>query len=302
MTVAPATATAAGGGRRYALLLALNDSEYARKAHGGYGNVFVGALRSGDDAGETWDCFRVIDGEFPEPEDLPLYDGFVVSGSPHDAHGDGAPCWVRRLCLLLRTVHAMGKRVLGVCFGHQALCRALGGRVGRAPGGWVVGVKEVTFVKNVEGFEFLEEGISRRKRSASIIEVHQDEVLEVPPGGRVLAYSDKTRVEMFAVGDNALGIQGHPEYTNDILLNLINRLVGTSTIDGCAGDDARRTAESGGPDREFWTGLCKGFLRGGGGTAPAAARTPPVQEPAPELSCCHHVACFPAAAAAPIGL
>jgi hypothetical protein len=28
----------------------------------------------------------------------------VVSGSPHDAHGDGAPCWVRRLCALLRTV------------------------------------------------------------------------------------------------------------------------------------------------------------------------------------------------------
>lgn len=295
MTVAPAT-QAAGGGRRYALLLALNDSEYARKAHGGYGKVFVGALRSS--AGDTWDCYRVIDGEFPAAEELELYDGFVVSGSPHDAHGDGAPCWVRRLCLLLQTVHAMGKRVLGVCFGHQALCRALGGKVRRATGGWVVGVKEVTFVEDVEGFEFLEEGISRR-RSASIIEVHQDEVWEVPPGGKVLAYSDKTRVEMFAVGDNALGIQGHPEYTNDILLNLIGRLVNDGTVDGCAGEAARRTAESGGPDREFWTGFCKGFLMGGG--AAAAARTT-VQDPAPELSCCHHVACFPAAASGPIGL
>ena len=168
-------APAAGGGRRYALLLALNDSDYARKAHGGYGKVFVGALRSGDADDETWDCFRVIDGEFPAAEDLGSYDGFVVSGSPHDAHGEGAPCWVRRLCLLLRTVHAMGKRVLGVCFGHQALCRALGGKVGRASGGWVVGVKEVTFVEDLEGFEFLEEGVSRRK-SAPIIEVHQDEV------------------------------------------------------------------------------------------------------------------------------
>lgn len=294
---------AAGGGRRYALLLALNDSDYARRAHGGYGNVFVGALRSS--AEDTWDCFRVIDGEFPAAEDLPLYDGFVVSGSPHDAHGDGAPCWVRRLCLLLRTVHAMGKRVLGVCFGHQALCRALGGKVGRATGGWVVGVKEVTFVEDVGGFEFLqEEGISSsRRRSASIIEVHQDEVWEVPPGGKVLAYSDETRVEMFAVGDNALGIQGHPEYTNDILLNLINRLVGNGTIAGCVGEEARRAAESGAePDREFWTGLCKGFLRGDGAAAAAAAARTPAHEPAPEMSCSHHVACFPAAAAAPIGL
>jgi hypothetical protein len=127
-------------------------------------------------------------------------------------------------------------------------------------------------------------------------------VWEVPPGGKVLAYSDKTRVEMFAVGDNALGIQGHPEYTNDILLNLIGRLVNDGTIDRCVGDTERRTAESGVPDREFWTGICKGFLRGGG--AAAVARTP-VQEsaPAPELSSCHHVACFPAAVgSAAIGL
>uniref|UniRef100_A0A453NI43 Glutamine amidotransferase domain-containing protein n=1 Tax=Aegilops tauschii subsp. strangulata TaxID=200361 RepID=A0A453NI43_AEGTS len=167
------TVAAAGAGRRYALLLAVNDSDYARKAHGGYRNVFFRALRSGE-PDEAWDCYRVIDGEFPAAEDLGLYDGFVVSGSPHDAHGDGAPCWVRRLCLLLRTVHAMGKRVLGVCFGHQALCRALGGRIGRSPSGWDVGVKEVTFVDDLEWpFEFLP---VEPPRSASIIEVHQDEV------------------------------------------------------------------------------------------------------------------------------
>ncbi|KAE8791432.1 putative glutamine amidotransferase-like protein [Hordeum vulgare] len=289
---------AAEGGRRYALLLAVNDSDYARKAHGGYRNVFLRALRSGD-PDEAWDCYRVIDGEFPAAEELGLYDGFVVSGSPHDAHGDGAPCWVRRLCLLLRTVHAMGKRVLGVCFGHQALCRALGGRVGRSSSGWDVGVKEVTFVDDIEWpFEFfpLEPQPPRR---ASIIEVHQDEVWEVPPGGKVLAYSHKTRVEMFAVGDNALGIQGHPEYTNDILLNLTNRLVNNNTIGGCVGEEARRTAESGEPDREFWTGLCKAFLRG---TGCDRAPRPPLQGPAaPELSCSHHVAHFPPPAA-PIGL
>ncbi|XP_020196051.1 gamma-glutamyl peptidase 5 [Aegilops tauschii subsp. strangulata] len=292
------TVAAAGAGRRYALLLAVNDSDYARKAHGGYRNVFFRALRSGE-PDEAWDCYRVIDGEFPAAEDLGLYDGFVVSGSPHDAHGDGAPCWVRRLCLLLRTVHAMGKRVLGVCFGHQALCRALGGRIGRSPSGWDVGVKEVTFVDDLEWpFEFLP---VEPPRSASIIEVHQDEVWEVPPGGKVLAYSNKTRVEMFAVGDNALGIQGHPEYTNDILLNLTNRLVNNSTIDGCVGEDARRTAESGEPDREFWTGLCKAFLRGSGCTGGGGAPRPPPQGPAPELSCSHQVAHFPATAS-PIGL
>ena len=113
---------AAGSGRRrYALLLALWDSEYAKQVYGGYYSVFVAAFggsgAAGEEGGERWDCFRVIAGEFPAPEDLASYDGFVVSGSPHDAYGEEP--WVRRLCALLRTLHAMEKRVLGICFGHQ---------------------------------------------------------------------------------------------------------------------------------------------------------------------------------------
>lgn len=277
------TAAAVKPVRRYALLLAMWDSDYARKVYGGYGNVFVAAFGAGDDDDERWDCFRAIAGEFPAAEDLASYDGFVISGSPHDAHGDEP--WVRRLCALVRALHAMGKRVLGVCFGHQLLCRALGGRVGRARNGWDVGVRTVTFARGlleVEGFGGLDDGelAVAGRRSAAIVEVHQDEVWEVPPGATVLASSEKTRVEAFAVGEHALGIQGHPEYTTDILSNLIDRLAGENAILGCVGEDARRTvAETGGPDRAFWTELCKSFLRGGlmsspprGGTEVVAGR------------------------------
>ncbi|KAL5208352.1 hypothetical protein ABZP36_032787 [Zizania latifolia] len=266
MTVA--NAASGGGGRRYALLLALNDSEYARKVYGGYGNVFVDALGVG---GDRWDCFRVIDGEFPAAEELGRYDGFVVSGSPHDAYGDER--WVLRLCSLLRTLHAMNKRLLGICFGHQVLCRALGGRVGKSRSGWDIGVKKVTILPHqFEGLELFGD-LDELPTTASVIEVHQDEVWEVPPRGRVLAYSDKTRVEMFAVGDHVLGVQGHPEYTKDILYNLIDRLIRSHVITRNIGEEARQTAEAGEPDRRFWTGLCKGFLRGPATTAivPAAS-------------------------------
>nr|CAB3449065.1 unnamed protein product [Digitaria exilis] len=247
--------------RRYALLLALWDSDYATKVYGGYHNVFVSAFGSG--AGdERWDSYRVIAGEFPSPDDLSSYDGFVVSGSPHDAHGEDP--WVHRLCALLRTLHAMGKRVLGVCFGHQLLCRALGGKVARARSGWDVGVRNVTFARGLIDNGGLGGELLVLPTSAAIVEVHQDEVWEIPPGAAVVAYSEKTRVEAFVVGENVLGIQGHPEYTTDILLNLVDRLAGQNAIDGSVGDEARRTvAVTGGPDRAFWTGLCKGFLRGG---------------------------------------
>lgn len=100
--------------KRFALLLAANDSDYVKKMYGGYFNVFVQAF---GDEGETWDLFRVVEGEFPKIEDLYKYDGFVVSGSPHDAYSDDS--WILELCYLLQTLDGMQKRVLGICFGHQ---------------------------------------------------------------------------------------------------------------------------------------------------------------------------------------
>ncbi|CAL4971026.1 unnamed protein product [Urochloa decumbens] len=269
----PAAGTGGRGGvRRYALLLALWDSEYAKKVYGGYYNVFVSAFGSNAASGERWDCFRVIAGEFPAAEDLASYDGFVVSGSPHDAYADEP--WIRRLCALIRTLHAMEKRVLGICFGHQVLCRALGGRIGKARNGWDVGVKKVTFAQDcLKSFGFLGDLDMELPSSASLIEVHQDEVWEIPAGATVLASSEKTRVEVFAVGELAMGIQGHPEYTTDILLNLIDRLTGQGDIEGRAGEEARRTAaETGGPDSKFWRTLCKGFLSCGGRPATPEVR------------------------------
>jgi glucosinolate gamma-glutamyl hydrolase len=63
-----------------------------------------------------------------------------------------------------------------------------------------------------------------------VIEFHQDEVCELPPKAEVLARSDKTGVEMFRLGDQVLGVQGHPEYSKDILMNIADRLLQRNLI------------------------------------------------------------------------
>ncbi|KAL2939855.1 Gamma-glutamyl peptidase 3 [Bienertia sinuspersici] len=249
--------------RRYALLLAAHDSEYAKEVYGGYFNVFMAAFEEED---ETWDLYRVVEGEFPNMDELESYDGFVISGSPFDAYGN--EYWILKLCLILQTLDAMQKKVLGICFGHQVLCRALGGKVGRSPTGWDIGITEI----KIDNYEFLSSYLNLKgsnnnddqipNYSLTIIECHQDEVWEVPFDAKVVAFSNKTKVEMFTIGNHILGTQGHPEYTKDILDNLIDRLLSNGSIEEEFAEAARSKMESIEPDRECWEKICKNFLKG----------------------------------------
>ncbi|KAH7569272.1 hypothetical protein ACOSP7_012613 [Xanthoceras sorbifolium] len=242
--------------KRYGLLQAVGDSDYVKKVYGGYFNVFVSAF---GEEGERWDLFRVVEGEFPDMNELHKYDGFVVSGSPHDAYANDY--WILKLCFLLQTLDAMEKKVLGICFGHQVLCRALGGKVGKAYTGWDIGIRRVRIVKDLTGCRLFEE-LGEIPPSLSIIECHQDEVWEVPLGAEVIAFSDKTGVEMFTIGDHILGIQGHPEYTKDILYNLIDRLLSSNSIERDFAETAKFELETAEPDRKCWEMICRNFLKG----------------------------------------
>ena len=44
---------------------------------------------------------------------------------------------------------------------------------------------------------------------------HQDQIVELPPGGVVLAENAHCSVSMFQTGDSILGIQGHPDFTKE---------------------------------------------------------------------------------------
>ncbi|KAH9806240.1 gamma-glutamyl peptidase 3 [Citrus sinensis] len=242
--------------KRYALFLAAKDSDYVLKVYGGYFNVFVAAF---GEEGERWDLFRVVEGDFPDFNELHKYDGFVISGSPYDAYGNDN--WILKLCFMLQTLDAMQKKVLGICFGHQVLCRALGGKVGKAYTGWDIGLRRVRIVNDLAPCSFLED-LGEIPGSLSIMECHRDEVWKVPIGAEVIGFSDKTGVEMFTIGDHILGIQGHPEYTKDILYNLIDRLLNNNSIEREFAENAKFGLEIAEPDRKCWEKICRNFLKG----------------------------------------
>ncbi|KAG7976499.1 hypothetical protein I3843_06G151700 [Carya illinoinensis] len=243
------------GGKRFAVLLCAEGSDYVKKMYGGYFEVFVGMLA---EKGETWKMYRVACGEFPDDEEIGLFDGFVITGSCNDAHGNDV--WICKLLNLLKKLDSMKKKVLGICFGHQILARAIGGQTGRNMSGWDIGVTTIHLSSSSKLLSSL-----KIPATLSLIECHQDEVLELPAKAEVIAWSEKTGIEMFRYGNHFMGIQGHPEYTPDILLHLVDRLLQCDMIVESYAEEVRtKMGEGHEPDAEAWKKLCISFLKGTG--------------------------------------
>lgn len=239
--------------KRFGVLLCAPDEGYLKKRYGGYFTLFANMLSEPE---ETWDLFNVVDHQFPATEDLCNYHGFVVTGSRYDAHGNDA--WILKLCNLLQTLYTMGIKVLGICFGHQVLCRALGGKIGRNLGGWDIGLRKIRVSDKLSAKH---PGLNIPS-VISIIECHQDKVYKVPVGAEVVGSSVKTNIEMFSLGDNIMGIQGHPEYTTDILFHLVDSILDKNLTEVRVFlNFQEKTKDDAQPDRDIWQKICKTFLK-----------------------------------------
>ncbi|KAL6012649.1 hypothetical protein ACLOJK_003138 [Asimina triloba] len=144
---------------------------------------------------------------------------------------------------------------------YDVLSRALGGKTGRAINGWDIGLTTINLSpsKSLAALQI--------PSFLTVIECHRDEVRELPPFAEVLAWSEKTGIEMFKCGDHIMGIQGHPEYTKDILSHLVDRLLQRNLIQSflfqnCHVEAAKASLEAYEPDQEAWQRLCKSFLKG----------------------------------------
>lgn len=161
----------------------------------------------------------VKDGVFPEGPGV--VDGWIISGSPASVN-DPDP-WVDRLMDLIRAIAAAGVPMFGACFGHQAIARALGGRVGRNPGPFVIGRVETDY--------HAPEPWMGGGGLVSLYAAHGEQVLDLPQGARVLAGNAACPVGAFAIGARILTTQYHPEITADFMADLLDELEGKLPAD-----------------------------------------------------------------------
>jgi GMP synthase-like glutamine amidotransferase len=146
------------------------------------------------------ESFSVAAGELPS---VPrAHDAFLITGSPAGVY-EPLP-WIAPLEQFIR--HANDSKMVGICFGHQVMAKALGGHVEKSDKGWGAGLHHYAITAR----EAWMDAVAEIAAPAS----HQDQVVIQPPNSAVVARSDFTPFAALAWTDRpAISFQFHPEFS-----------------------------------------------------------------------------------------
>lgn len=131
----------------------------------------------------------------------------IVTGSAASVY-DGEPWMERTACRLRELVHAEVP-LLGICFGHQLLGHALGGRVTRNPRGREMGTVPLRLSRT--------DPVLGDPGIWDVNATHVDSVVSLPPGAEVLGETQLEPCAAVRFGPGAWGVQFHPEIDADVL-------------------------------------------------------------------------------------
>lgn len=165
---------------------------------GDYPDMFARLLAG---HGFAFDTYRVVEMQFPSG--VHAADGWLLTGSKHGAYED-LP-FIAPLEEFIRNAYAEAVPMVGVCFGHQIIAQALGGKVEQFKGGWAVGATDYDF-----GGEKL-----------TLNAWHRDQVTVTPPDAEVIASNDFCTNAALVYNDRAFTVQAHPEFRPEFVGGLM---------------------------------------------------------------------------------
>jgi GMP synthase (glutamine-hydrolysing) len=159
-------------------------------------------------AGQT-EVVRAQDGDaLPDPASVAAT---VITGS--SAYVTDRLDWSERIASWLPEALQHGAFVLGICYGHQLLAQALGGKVEMNDRGREIGTIDVALTPDGTRDPLLGSLGETLRVNAS----HRQSVVRLPDGARLLAHNAKDDHQAFAIGERAWGVQFHPEWDHDIV-------------------------------------------------------------------------------------
>ncbi|MFD2173569.1 type 1 glutamine amidotransferase [Rhodobacter lacus] len=183
---------------RIGILQTGQSPEPLREEAGDYPDMFTVLLAHPELSFQRYDVEHM---QFPA--DVHECDGWLITGSRHGAYEDHA--FIPPLEDFIRKSIDAGVPMVGICFGHQIIAQAMGGKVERYEGGWAVGPQTYDF----EG------------EPVTLNAWHRDQVTRRPEGARVIACNEFCANAALVYGETALTIQAHPEFRDAFVEGLI---------------------------------------------------------------------------------
>ena len=141
------------------------------------------------------------------PNNLNDYVGFLSTGSPESVYDDFS--WINTYKSFTHKLFLNGHKHVGICFGHQMIAEALGGKVEKSERDWGIGIKSFQIFSSTPWMN------DKKLENYSLIVSHQDQIVKLPENTKVIAGNDHCPVGIFTIGDHVLGIQQHPEFTKE---------------------------------------------------------------------------------------
>ena len=157
---------------------------------------------------DTYDCRQ---GQFPD--DINKYDFYLTTGSKASVYEDLD--WIQHLIEFVRQLDKHQKKLIGICFGHQVIAMARGGKVEKSNKGWGIGIANNRIIAHPEWMK-------AEPAEINILVSHQDQIIKLPADTIVIAESDFCPYFIVQWGNHFLSIQGHPEWSADYSRTLIN--------------------------------------------------------------------------------
>lgn len=188
---------------------------------GEYPDMFIRLLQA--DPSVSFSVWDVEEGCHPSETEIDSIDGFIITGSKSSVYDDKQ--WIRDLEALIQKLHAKRKKMVGICFGHQIIAKALGGEVSKSDKGWGVGIH--TYDLDNVPFAGADDG------QLKLVVSHQDQVHELPPGARNVVSNAHCENAGFVIGDHIFTLQGHPEFIDEyseVIMALRYDMIGADRV------------------------------------------------------------------------
>lgn len=164
--------------------------------------------------------YAAIDGVLPaSATDCDLW---VITGSRFGVYED-LP-WIAGLEQFIRDCRDAGRKMIGICFGHQLIAQALGGTVVKSQKGWGLGVHEYEPMNWPAALGAKPEHITMQA-------YHQDQIERLPQQAVQIARSEFCEFAALWYPGFALSVQGHPEFATPYFHALLEARRGTILSD-----------------------------------------------------------------------